>query len=117
MYESRLMGPDTTVPDYDRHITAWLAAHPGTEFGGTAAWIALLNDDNEIYRLISAEGIIDLIGLASMLMKLGMSSAGPVDDYDDTFRMPSSPFTRKITPSRRRRLPAAPRPRPVHRRG
>lgn len=88
MYESRLLATADAVPAYDNHITDWLARHPGSEFGGLPVRIALQNDEDEIYRLIHAEGLLDLISLAAMLMKLGLCSDGPSTGYDDIFRMP-----------------------------
>ena len=116
MYHSEITGADIAAPDHDQHIAAWLAAHTGTEFGGTPVQIALLNDDGEVYRLITAEGIIDLIGLAAMLMRLGLVSGGRSGGYDDTFRMPAT-SSAEITPSIPRTPPPAKRLRPVRRQG
>ena len=78
MYHSEITGADIAAPDHDQHIAAWLAAHTGTEFGGTPVQIALLNDDGEVYRLITAEGIIDLRRAGLLKVLRGETSMGEI---------------------------------------
>lgn len=86
MYETRLVVSGESIPAYDRDIESWLSSNAGTRFNGMPILVALVNDADETYRLIEAGGLIDYIGLASMLLKLGLSNTGPGPSSDDTFR-------------------------------
>ena len=86
MYETRLVVSGERIPAYDRDIASWLSSNAGTGFNGLPIVVALVNDADETYRVIEAGGLIDYIGLASMLLKLGLSNTGPGPASDDPFR-------------------------------
>ena len=74
--------------DLDTHIARFISKHPSGAPPNANMFVAIRNETGEMYRLVIADGVVEMMRVAKFLAGLGCVEEF-TDEFDALFRVPS----------------------------
>ncbi|WP_325891087.1 hypothetical protein [Grimontia sp. NTOU-MAR1] len=71
--------------DIDEKLTTWISRQPENPYGGPEYRVGILNNQGQVYRSISVEGLGDYVGLDQNLKKFGLAETKTQRGFDALF--------------------------------